>query len=159
MPGRGQRLPADREGAIIRVHATSVELAGTAVLLRGPSGSGKSDLALRLIDGGARLVADDYTEIKLCDGRLVASVPAATAGLLEVRGLGIVQVPNVAEAWLRLVVDLVPPDEVERLPEKAHMAYLGVELPLLALAPFESATPAKLRLAAHTIAQDIMPAP
>jgi len=48
---------------------------------------------------------------------------------------------------------------VERLPEKAHMAYLGVELPLLALAPFESATPAKLRLAAHTIAQDIMPAP
>ena len=125
----------------------------------GPSGSGKSDLALRLIDGGARLVADDYTEIKLRDGRLVASVPAATAGLLEVRGLGIVQVPNVAEAWLRLVVDLVPPDEVERLPEKAHMAYLGVELPLLALAPFESATPAKLRLAAHTIAQDIMPAP
>lgn len=159
MPGRGQRLPADREGAIIQVHATSVELAGTAVLLRGPSGSGKSDLALRLIDGGARLVADDYTEIKLRDGRLVASVPAATAGLLEVRGLGIVQVPNVAEAWLRLVVDLVPPDEVERLPEKAHMAYLGVELPLLALAPFESATPAKLRLAAHTIAQDIMPAP
>ncbi|MCH7540873.1 MAG: HPr kinase/phosphatase C-terminal domain-containing protein [Proteobacteria bacterium] len=144
---------------MIRVHATSVELAGTAVLLRGPSGSGKSDLALRLIDGGARLVADDYTEIELRDGRLVASVPAATAGLLEVRGLGIVQVPNVAEAWLRLVVDLVPPDEVERLPEKAHMAYLGVELPLLALAPFESATPAKLRLAAHTIAQDIMPAP
>ena len=61
---------------MLLVHGTTVEIAGQAVLIRGPSGSGKSDLALRLIDGGAQLVADDQTELSPRDGRLVASAPA-----------------------------------------------------------------------------------
>ncbi|MHA1114324.1 MAG: HPr kinase/phosphorylase, partial [Alphaproteobacteria bacterium] len=84
------------------VHATCVSLWGAGILLRGPSGSGKSDLALRLIDGGAVLVADDQVSLELRDGGLFASPPAATAGKLEVRGVGIVTVPFDEEAPMRL---------------------------------------------------------
>ncbi len=83
-------------GAIVSetllVHATAVAIEGEAVLLRGPSGSGKSDLALRLIDGGAQLVADDQTLLRRAGGRVLASAPPAIAGLLEVRGVGVVRV-------------------------------------------------------------------
>ena len=89
---------------MIRVHGTTVALQGEGVLLRGPSGSGKSDLALRLIDAGARLVADDQTELKRAADGLVARSPAAIAGRIEVRGVGILDVPTVASAPLRLVV-------------------------------------------------------
>jgi serine kinase of HPr protein (carbohydrate metabolism regulator) len=129
------------------VHGTCVELDGAAVLLRGPSGSGKSDLALRLIEAGARLVADDQVSLQPRHGVLVAAAPAAIAGRMEVRGLGIVAVSHVAEARLVLVVDLVPAAAVERLPEPAEVALAGVALPRLALAPFEASAVAKLRLA------------
>ncbi|HKF73581.1 MAG TPA: HPr kinase/phosphatase C-terminal domain-containing protein [Stellaceae bacterium] len=132
---------------MILVHGTTVALGGDGVLLRGPSGSGKSDLALRLIDGGARLVADDQTELTLGDDGLVARAPATIAGRMEVRGVGIVRVPTVASAPVRLVVDLVPSKRVERLPEPQFCEYLQCSLPLLALAPFEASTPAKVRLA------------
>ena len=120
---------------------------GAGILLRGPSGSGKSDLALRLIDGGARLVADDQTELRRSGAGLVASAPAAIAGLLEIRGIGIVHCPPAASAPLRLVVDLVPAESVERLPEPRSCRYLDCDIPLIALAPFEASTPAKLRFA------------
>src|SRR3546814_14236208 len=71
------------------VHATTVALDGTGVLLRGPAGSGKSDLALRLIDQGARLVADDRTALALEGGRIIARAPETIAGRTEVRGLEI----------------------------------------------------------------------
>jgi HPr kinase/phosphorylase len=132
---------------MILVHGTTVTLEGAGVLLRGPSGSGKSDLALRLIDGGARLVADDQTELTRSADGLVARVPAAIAGRMEVRGVGILRVPTVPSALVRLVVDLVPPDRVERLPELQFCEYLQCSLPLLALAPFEASTPAKIRVA------------
>lgn len=116
-------------------------------MLRGPSGSGKSDLALRLIDGGARLVADDQTELtRVADG-VIARSPASIAGRMEVRGLGILRVPTVPGAPLRLVIDLVAPDRVERLPEPQFCEYLQCSLPLLALAPFAASAPAKIRLA------------
>jgi serine kinase of HPr protein (carbohydrate metabolism regulator) len=133
------------------IHATCVALGDIGVLLRGPSGSGKSDLALRLIDGGARLVADDRVCLARRDGRIVARSPAALRGLIEVRGLGIVRLGAdriMDTVPVGLVCDLVPGTEVERLPEPAQVEVLGLRLPRVALAPFETAAPAKLRLAA-----------
>lgn len=132
---------------MLLVHATTVLVDGLGVLIRGPSGSGKSDLALRLIDAGARLVADDQTALEARDGRLWASPPASIAGKLEVRGLGIVAVPFAPSAALGLAVDLVPADRIERLPEPGTTVLLGVVLPILPLVPFEASAPAKLRLA------------
>ncbi|SMH56204.1 HPr kinase/phosphorylase [Azospirillum agricola] len=133
---------------MVTMHGTCVLLSEIGVLLRGDSGSGKSDVALRLIDGGARLVADDRILLRVEDGRLIASAPAPLAGLLEVRGVGILPVPTAPAADVGLVVDLVPAERVERLPEPAFETIHGVPLPRLALSPFDASTPAKLRLAA-----------
>ncbi|MDA0701919.1 MAG: hypothetical protein O3A96_01590 [Proteobacteria bacterium] len=137
----------DSSGSL-QIHGTAIVLDGYGILFCGPSGAGKSDLALRLLDRGAHLIADDRCDLRLRDGRLVASAPSAIAGRLEVRGLGIVEFPAVDEAALDLVVDLVPREDVPRLPEPAFRTYLGLPLPLLRLAPFDAATPAKLALAA-----------
>ncbi len=143
------------------LHATCVALDGRGgplgVLLRGASGAGKSDLALRLIDRGARLVADDQCEVTIEDSgagpRLIARAPAEIAGVLEVRGLGLAEVPSLAQAPVALIVDLVAPEAVERLPGAAAEKILGVDLPRLALDPFEAAAPAKLDLALRRLAQ------
>jgi RNase adaptor protein for sRNA GlmZ degradation len=140
------------------MHATCVALAQGAVLLRGPSGAGKSDLALRLIEDGARLVADDQVLLAAENGRLMARAPAPIAGRIEVRGLGIVPVATAAEAPVLLLADLVAPEAVERLPEPASETILGIALPRVALAPFEASAPAKLRLALARAAGMIAPA-
>jgi HPr kinase/phosphorylase len=132
---------------MIRIHGTAVAIGGEGVLLRGPSGSGKSDLALRLIDGGARLIADDQTELRDIGGAARLTAPATIAGQMEVRGIGIVAVPYQASAPLRLVVDLAPPEAIERLPEPKSCRFFGYDLPLIALTPFEASAPAKLRAA------------
>jgi HPr kinase/phosphorylase len=141
------------------VHATCVALrqrgGWRAVLLRGPSGAGKSDLALRLIELGARLVADDQTRLARRGRSLIARSPATLAGLIEVRGVGIVKLSRaqlLAQAPVTLLVDLVAPEQVERLPEPARETLQEVELPRLALAPFEASTVTKLRLALDRIA-------
>ncbi|HKT17809.1 MAG TPA: HPr kinase/phosphatase C-terminal domain-containing protein [Stellaceae bacterium] len=136
---------------MIRVHGTSVALDGDGVLLRGPSGCGKSDLALRLIDSGAQLVADDQTELRLEDGDIAMSAPATIAGQIEARGIGLLRVPCVASAPLRMVVDLVSSAEIERMPEPSACTLLGRSVPRLALAPFEASVAAKLRLALRTV--------
>ena len=133
--------------AAILVHATSVAIGGHAVLLRGPSGSGKSDLALRLIDAGARLVADDQTRIWRDGNVLLVRAPEPIAGLIEVRGLGIVRVQAVPAARLALIVDLVAVQHLERLPEPSSETIFGLAIPRVALAPFEASAPVKLRLA------------
>ncbi|MCG5243161.1 HPr kinase/phosphorylase [Azospirillum doebereinerae] len=133
---------------MVTMHGTCVLLSGIGVLLRGEPGSGKSDMALRLIDGGAQLVADDQVVLRAVDGRLTATAPDTLAGLLEVRGVGILPVPDADSAELGLIVDLVPSERVERLPEPVREPILGVSLPRLALAAFEASAPAKLRLAA-----------
>lgn len=193
-------------------HATCVSLSGAGVLILGPSGSGKSDLALRLIDihggqaagvsggpgggaspgsspgssagpsaavsAGALLVADDVVALSLEDGIPMARAPERLAGLLEVRGVGILPVPHVAAAPVRLAVRLGQPGPHgvpikggilmggalkggassggERLPEpETEELALGdhvVRLPLIRLNGFEASAPAKVRLALAAVA-------
>jgi len=132
---------------MVRVHGSSVAIDGQGVLLRGPSGSGKSDLALRLIDQGAALVADDQTELSRNGDRLDMTPPATIAGLIEVRGVGIVPMSHLPSAALRLVVDLAPQIEIERMPEPRFCEFEGISIPVLSLDPFAASAPAKLRLA------------
>ncbi|MDX1574730.1 MAG: RNase adapter RapZ [Kiloniellales bacterium] len=117
------------------------------MLLRGVSGAGKSDLALRLIDQGARLVADDQTQLTLTDGLVLARAPQTIEGQMEVRGLGIAELAPLSDVPVGLVVDLVDGRSVERLPEGETCTILDVRLPLMRLDPFEASAPAKLRLA------------
>jgi HPr kinase/phosphorylase len=134
------------------VHGTAVAIDSRAVLLRGPPGCGKSDLALRLIDGGARLIADDQVVLLPREGHILVRAPATIAGLIEVRGVGILRLNPLDEVRLALVVDLVPAAQIERLPEPRFETILGLAIPLLALAPFEASAAAKLRLALRTLA-------
>jgi HPr kinase/phosphorylase len=130
----------------VRLYATAVTIDGSGVLLRGASGAGKSDLALRLIDAGARLVADDQSELHRRGDSIIVRAPATIAGLVEVRGIGIIRLDELTEAPVALLVDLVPAESVERLPERRSERVLGVALPLIAVSPFEASAPAKLRL-------------
>ena len=139
---------------MIRLHATCVAIEGAGVLLRGPSGAGKSDLALRLIDQGATLIADDQVLVARDGDTLLATAPEQIAGRIEVRGVGILRLPAVT-APLRLIIDLVPSGEVERLPPPRHLTVEGIDLPRLLLNPFECSTPAKVRLAVRAPASDI----
>jgi len=137
------------------LYGTSVAIGGAGVLLQGPSGSGKSDLALRLIDEGACLVADDQTEVRRSGNELAMSAPAALAGLLEARGLGIVRVPHIAAAPLRLIVELAADSAIERLPEPRFKTIEGIAVPVVALDPHAASAPAKLRLAMKSL--DLQP--
>lgn len=140
------------------VHGTCVAIDRVGCLLLGPSGSGKSDLALRLVmDQRATLVADDQVVVELRKDKLVATPPAALAGLIEVRGLGIVPMAFRARVTLGLAVVLVAPDEVERMPEDNEgIEYFGLVLPLFRVAPFEASAAHKVRLAARLRKLSIM---
>ncbi len=133
------------------IHASCVAIGGRAVLIAGPSGSGKSDLALRLIDRGAVLVSDDYTLLIRKDGALVATAPATIAGRIEVRGLGIIDMPGIANVPAVLVVELA--DAVERMPPKGAVRRIaGVDLPLIRLTGHHASTPIKIEIALRRIA-------
>jgi HPr kinase/phosphorylase len=140
------------------VHASVVAIDGSAIMLRGPSGAGKSDLALRLIDGGARLVADDQAELRRAGDRVLVRAPPTIAGLLEVRGVGILRLDAMEEAPLAICVDLVPLAEVERLPESRFEDVLGLSVPLVALSAVEPSAAAKLRFALRAFSADGLPA-
>jgi HPr kinase/phosphorylase len=146
---------------MLRIHGTCVALSGLGVLLRGPSGSGKSDLALRLIDGGAKLVADDQVELTLdAAGRVMARPPKILASLLEVRGIGILRMDAIRTAPIGLVADLTSEDQIERLPEIETCVLLDRPIRRVALAPFHASTPAKVRLAASRLsAGSLVPVP
>jgi HPr kinase/phosphorylase len=130
---------------MLTVHATCVAIAGEAVLLRGSSGAGKSDLAFRLIDAaGAMLVSDDRTRLQRQGTRLIASAPDSIRGLLEIRGLGPVRVPAAIPTPVALIVELVPQAEVPRLPDPQYESILDIVLPRLALHAFEASAAAKV---------------
>jgi serine kinase of HPr protein (carbohydrate metabolism regulator) len=135
-----QRLSAET------VHASTVASDGRAVLIMGPSGSGKSDLALRLLDRGFVLVSDDQTIVKRDGDRLIASPPPAIAGKLEIRGIGIVEMDMVAEQPVALIVELT--SEIQRLPDdNRERPILGVSLPLVSIDAMAASAPSKVALA------------
>jgi len=139
------------------VHGTCVALGRSAALLRGPSGAGKSDLALRFLFLARRgpaaldppiLVADDQVWLVRHGERILVRSPETIRGRMEVRGIGIVEVKSLAEADLALVVDLGPAEAIERMPEADRTTcLLGVEVPTIALSPWEGSAPIKLAIA------------
>jgi len=145
-------------------HATCVAYGRQAILIIGPSGSGKSDLALRLLDGPPlrrdglefhpALVSDDQVLLQLGGDELLASAPASIRGKLEVRGLGIVDhFPLCASAGVRAVVTLVPNAQVERMPDFSAVRWQmsGVSLPLLHIDPWQASATVKIRTALRTL--------
>ena len=130
-----------------QVHATCVSLYGAGLIIRGPSGAGKSDLALRLIDRGERLVADDRVDLLVSDNGVIARAPETLAGLLEVRGLGILRVPVLEATVVRLVVKLVNHKNVPRLSDRRMTNLIGMDVPTVTLDPFEASAVTKVRLA------------
>ncbi|MEM8688582.1 MAG: HPr kinase/phosphatase C-terminal domain-containing protein [Pseudomonadota bacterium] len=142
------------------LHGTCLAVGTRGVLLIGPPGSGKSDLALRLLDqpgrgaGGdlvtTRLVADDQVIVRRLGEHLLASAPPALKGLIEVRGLGLLSSQALDEVVLKTVLRLVPDGEPERMPgpDFERMEVLGLALPVLEIAPFQASAPAKVRSAA-----------
>ncbi len=128
------------------IHGTSVEIDGAGILLRGPPGSGKSDLALRLIsERGARLVADDQVEVSPGNGLPVARAPETLAGMIEVRGLGIARIDHHPCWTLHLVIELG--EGVERFPEARQTEVAGYSLPVCRLCASEASAVAKVMLA------------
>lgn len=128
------------------LHATSVAIDGRVILLTGASGSGKSDLALRLIDRGATLVSDDYTLCIAVGEKLLAAPPPAIVGKMEVRHLGIIPMPHLHNLPVALILRL--DDKPLRMPETASLTVInGVMIPLLALDAREPSAPIKAELA------------
>lgn len=135
----------------MQVHASCIAFEGKGVLLRGPPGAGKSDLALRAIEAGARLVADDLVALNLRGDRVWARALPRADGRLEVRGVGIVRLPALDGAELVLLADLAGP---ERLPEPDFEPVLGRPVKRIRLAPFEISAAIKLRLAVLMASED-----
>jgi serine kinase of HPr protein (carbohydrate metabolism regulator) len=127
-------------------HASTVAVDGRAVLITGPSGSGKSDLALRLLDRGFTLVSDDQTIVRREGSKLIASAPPNIAGKLEIRGVGIVEMDTVKDVPVALVVQLT--SEIERLPdERRERPVLGIKLPLVSVDALTASAASKVALA------------
>jgi HPr kinase/phosphorylase len=144
------------------VNGTGVAWRGQGILILGPTGSGKSDLTLRLIDSGATLIADDVVEMKREGGLLLLSFPpegpAELKGKMEVKGLGIMSVPVApAGVELALVVQSTSPDRVELIPESLQSEWLGLAVTTLRIPLLEPSAPAKVRLALAKLTRSIIP--
>jgi HPr kinase/phosphorylase len=144
---------------VLLVHSTTVAISGRGVMLRGPSGSCKSELALRLMEEAgnglgslelrAELVADDQTEVFEQDSKLWVRCPETIRGLMEIRGLGIINATPHGPCPLALVVDLQPSGSIERMPEEADRltTFFGHEVPRIRLDASQAAAPSVLRVA------------
>lgn len=128
------------------VHASCVSFEDKGVLILGDSGSGKSDLALRIIDAGGVLIADDYVEIRIVNGEVYGHVPDSIKGMLEIRGVGLVNLTSVASTKIDLVLELSNREDITRLPEKSFYELNGVEVLSFNFDAFSASAIAKLRM-------------
>lgn len=133
-------------------HASCVAVHGVGIMISGPSGSGKSDLALRLIDRGATLISDDYVELSQGDDQILLNAPAKIAGKIEVRSLGIFDCDHVSNIPLTLQVLLK--SKVERFPlDSQTETILTMTVPTITLNPLEVSAPIKVEMALNRILQ------
>ena len=129
---------------IQNIYATCVNLNSKGILILGHSGSGKSDLALRLITMfSAKLVSDDRTDIQNDKGCLIAKAPDILKGLLEVRGVGIIKTEHIEKTKIDLVIKLTS-ENIERMPDHKEIEIEGVKIPLFYINPFENSAPSKV---------------
>lgn len=135
------------------IHATCVALNNKGILLTGKSGAGKSDLALRLIEQvGAELVSDDITIISNKNNELYACSPDSIKGLIEVRGIGIINKKYIKETSIKLIVELVEDFKlIERLPEKEYEKKEGVTIRKIMIYPFETSSVYKIKVVCDEI--------
>lgn len=129
------------------IHASCVAWKNQGIILLGKSGSGKSDLALRLIDRGARLVSDDQVIVKKQSGVLYASPPENLRGMLEVYGLGIFRVETIQDTVLKLAVSLCERNAIERLPYPECYECLGIAIPHIPISPLDISAALKIEMA------------
>lgn len=134
-----------------RIHASCVSIGSHGVLLMGRSGSGKSDVALRLLARGAMLVADDQVILRKEEGELVAGVDETIRGLLEIHGVGLVKYPVATNIPVRLVVQLVSLEEMEHIPAPQTYQMMGVSVPQIGIYGFDASTPDKIYAAIHAM--------
>ena len=132
--------------SIEQVYATAVAYHSFGILIRGPSGSGKSDLALRLIEDGANLISDDQVNIQAVKKQLYLSPPDNIAGLIEVRGFGVIKIKSVRDINLRLIVDLDPSSTTERTPIMKEESIKNIMVPVVSLKAFENSILARIKL-------------
>ena len=137
-----------------RIHSTSVVIDDNGVLILGDSGSGKSDLALRLIDSGATLISDDISICRKNSNNIYLYCPPEIKGLLEVREIGIITVPFVERIKLRLVVNLKRNNN-ERFPKDSFFRILGIKIPIINIEGKNSSAVAKIKVKLNEIRETI----
>ena len=131
---------------MLNIYATLVSFNDKGILFIGESGSGKSDLALRMIEEkGAKLVADDRVDVEVCNGKLIGKSPEKIKNLLEIRNVGITNFDALDCVEICLCVELVKDRlTLERLPYDEHEVFLGVKIPKIKLFAFDCSTVCKI---------------
>ena len=137
-----------------RIHGSSIVLEDNGVMITGESGSGKSDLALRMIDTGATLISDDITICKKKLNEIYHFCPTQTKGLIEVREVGIMTVPFVEKIKLRMVVRLTD-ENLDRLPKIKFIKILGIKIPFLKMDGKNISAVAKIKVKLNEIREEL----
>ena len=137
------------------IQATAIHIDHHGILLTGAPASGKSDLALRMINDGAELIADGETSLVVQGYTLMATAPAITAGQLHIHGIGSIRMPFENSAPIRCCVHLSASWHVQKNPQWRTENFLGVNIPIIELNAFEASTPIKIKTALKMIIGEI----